>query len=171
MAELGIPPFARGRQRVEEAIEFAASRHQAQRRSSDAAPFLLHPLEVAALLVGRDYDDDVVAAGILHDVVEKTDATLDDVRTRFGERTAELVAAVTEDESIREYEPRKAALRRQVESRGRDALAVYAADKLAKTRELRSQAAREHVSLSDPKLERRLDHYEQSLAVLERAAP
>ena len=171
MADLGIPPFARGRPRVERAVAFAAAHHEAQRRASDAAQFLLHPLEVASLLVGRDFDDDVVAAGLLHDVVEKTDATLDDVRADFGERTAGLVAAVTEDESIAEYEPRKEALRRQVEAHGRDALAVYAADKLAKTRELRSQAAREHVSLDDATLQRRLVHYEDSLALLERAAP
>ena len=171
MAELGLPPFARGRPRVEEAVAFAASRHGAQRRASDAAPFLLHLLEVAALLVGREFDDDVVTAGILHDVLEKTDGTLDEIRERFGERTADLVAAVTEDDSIDSYEERKEALRRQVSERGRDALAVYAADKLAKTRELRSQAAREHVSLADPALERRLVHYEESLALLERAAP
>lgn len=171
MAELGPPPFARGRPRVEEAVTYAASRHAAQRRDSDAAPFLLHLLEVAALLVGREFDDDVVTAGILHDVLEKTDGTLDEIRARFGERTAGLVAAVTEDDSIDSYEERKEALRRQVEQRGHDALAVYAADKLAKTRELRSQAAREHVSLADPALERRLVHYEKSLLLLERAAP
>src|SRR3954452_17693038 len=142
MADLGIPPFARGRPRIQQAVAFAAARHEAQRRASDAAQFLLHPLEVASLLVGRDFDEDVVAAGILHDVVEKTDATLDDVRAHFGDRTADLVAAVTEDDSIGEYVPRKAALRSKVESSGADALAVYAADKLAKTRELRSQAAR-----------------------------
>ena len=171
MAELGIPPFARGRPHIEQAVAFAARRHATQTRDSDDAPFLLHPLEVAGLLVGREFDDDVVAAGILHDVVEKTDATLDDVRAEFGERTAALVAAVSEDESIADYEARKEALRRQVEAHGPDALAVYAADKLAKTRELRALAAREHVSLADPELERRLVHYERSLTVVERAAP
>src|SRR4051812_27847566 len=104
MAEVGVPPFARGRPRVTDAVAFAAHWHARQQRESDAAPFLLHPLEVAALLSGRGYDDDVVAAGLLHDVVEKTDATLDDVRSRFGERTATLVAAVSEDPAIAGYE-------------------------------------------------------------------
>ena len=56
------------------ALEFAAARHAGQRRDADLAPFILHPLEVAQLLRGRDYPDYVVAAGVLHDVIEDTDA-------------------------------------------------------------------------------------------------
>ena len=165
------PPFAQDRPLVEAAVQFAERAHARQRRESDAAPFLLHPLEVAALLAGRGHDDEVVAAGVLHDVVEKTDATPGEVRERFGDRTADLVATVTEDPAIADYLARKAALREQVEGAGPDALAVYAADKLAKSRELRAQAARDQAALDEPGLERRLHHYQESLALLERAAP
>ena len=72
--------------------------------------------------------------GVLHDVVEKTSATVEDVRDRFGDRTAEIVAAVTEDDSIDDFTARKAALRGQLETAGPDAHAVYAADKIAKAR-------------------------------------
>jgi (p)ppGpp synthase/HD superfamily hydrolase len=166
-----LPPFAHDRPLVGAAVEFASRCHLCQRRESDAAPFLLHPLEVAALLVGRAYPDDVVAAGVLHDVVEKTDATVEGIRARFGDRVAVLVAAVTEDGTVADYAARKAELRARVAQADDEALAIYAADKLAKTRELRALAAREHVSLAEPSLARRLAHYEQSLELLERATP
>src|SRR5687768_8067799 len=99
----GPPPFLIGRPLTTAAWEWAADRHDNQVRKVDCAPFILHPLEVAALLRGRGYDDDVVAAGLLHDVVEDTDAELSEVRRIFGGRIAAIVAAVTEDPAIEDY--------------------------------------------------------------------
>jgi (p)ppGpp synthase/HD superfamily hydrolase len=144
--------------------------HRGQSRSVDDAPFILHPVEVAALLSSRGYDEEVVVAGLLHDAVEDSAAELDDVRARFGDRVAEIVAAVTDDPGIEDYAERKAALREQVAAAGRDAQTVFAADKLAKTRELRSQAARGDGRLHDPPLSLRLEHYEDSLRMLQREA-
>lgn len=160
------PPFVEGRPLLGAALTWASQLHATQRRAVDQAPFILHPLEVAALLHGRGFDDEVVAAGLLHDAVEKTDADLAEVRRRFGDRVADLVAAVTEDPAIDDYEQRKAALRAQVAAAGSEALAVYAADKITKARELRAQAARAESSLEEPALRRRLDHYEASLRLL-----
>jgi (p)ppGpp synthase/HD superfamily hydrolase len=165
------PPFAAGRPVTQAALAWAATLHRGQRRAMDRAPFILHPLEVAALLSGRGYDDEVVAAGLLHDAIEDTDARLDDIRDRFGDRVARIVAAVSEDEAIKAYDARKAALRDQVAAAGPDAHAVYAADKIVKARELRAQAARAEAALDDPPLRRRLEHYEHSLRVLESVAP
>jgi (p)ppGpp synthase/HD superfamily hydrolase len=123
---------------------------------------------VAVLLRNRGFDDEVVAAGLLHDLVEDTPATADDVRRRFGDRVAGLVAALSDDERIAGYEERKAALREQVAAAGPDAQAVFAADKVAKARELRAEAARDPSALGD---EQRLRHYERSLEMLEREAP
>jgi len=164
------PPFAEERPVLRAAYEWAAQLHAPQRRDVDRAPFILHPLEVGALLSSRGFDDEVVAAGLLHDVVEDTDAGLDEVRERFGDRIADAVAAVTEDPAIEDYRARKAALRDQVAAAGPDAHAVYAADKVAKARELRAQAARTESLLDDPALRRRLEHYEQSLATLREVA-
>lgn len=160
------PPFAEDRPVLRAAYEWAAQLHANQLRDVDRAPFILHPLEVAALLSSRGFDDEVVAAGLLHDVVEGTDTDLDEVRRRFGDRISAAVAAVTEDPSIDDYGSRKAALREQVGAAGPDAHAVYAADKIAKARELRAEAARSESYLDDPALRRRLEHYEQSLATL-----
>jgi (p)ppGpp synthase/HD superfamily hydrolase len=160
------PPFAERRPVVREAVEWAARMHADQRRALDRAPFVLHPLEVASLLNGRGFDDEVLAAGVLHDIVENTTATVEDVGARFGARVAEIVAAVSEDPSIEDYVARKAALCDQARTGGVAARAVYAADKIAKARELRSQAASDPSVLSDPRNILRLEHYEQSLAML-----
>lgn len=165
------PPFVADRPLVRAALRWAESRHHGQRRAVDQAPFILHPAEVAAALSLRGHDDEVVAAGLLHDTIENTDASVADVRREFGDRVARIVAAVSEDPCIAAYDDRKAALRDQVEAADHGAHAVFAADKVVKTRELRAQAARSEAVLDEPDLRRRLEHYEASLEMLESVAP
>jgi (p)ppGpp synthase/HD superfamily hydrolase len=165
------PPFAHDLPVTRAAIDYARECHAAQKREVDDAPFILHPLEVAMLLNGRGYDDEVVAAGALHDVVEKTTASVDDLAERFGSEVASLVAAVSDAPGIDDYRARKAALRDPVAHASAEAQAIYAADKLAKTRELRSLATSRHVALTDPALQNRLEHYQKSLEMLDRALP
>jgi (p)ppGpp synthase/HD superfamily hydrolase len=165
------PPFVEGRPLIRAAFEWAAQLHSTQLRDVDRAPFILHPLEVAALLVSRAYDEEVVAAALLHDVVEKSDAGVEDVRERFGERIAHIVAAMSEDPRLDDYHERKAALRASVAAGGPDAHVVYAADKIAKARELRAQVAHDEFTLDDPAMSRRLAHYAASLQMLNEVAP
>ena len=145
------------------ALEFAAEHHAGQRRDADRAPFILHPLEVAQLLRGRDYPDEVVAAGVLHDVLEDTDADFDDLKQRFGERVATLVCAVTEPPGGGDYAARKARLRDVVARADEEAAAVYAADKITRARELRLELVRGARGVDPDKL----DHYWWSLELLE----
>jgi (p)ppGpp synthase/HD superfamily hydrolase len=79
---------------------------------------------------------------VLHDTIEDTAATLPDIRAAFGPEITEIVAAMTEDPTIEDFQERKAGLRQQIADFGPDATAVYAADKVAKVRELRSRATR-----------------------------
>jgi (p)ppGpp synthase/HD superfamily hydrolase len=160
------PPFVEDRPLIRAAYDWAAELHASQLRDVDQAPYILHPLEVAAFLVSRGYDDEVVAAALLHDVVEKSDTEIEQVRERFGERIARTVAAVSEDPALTDYHERKAALRAGVAAGGPDAQAVYAADKVAKARELRAELAHSGATLADPALHRRYEHYEQSLEML-----
>ena len=157
------------------AADYAELRHAGQRRH-DGSPFILHPFEVARLLAGIGAPDHLVAAGILHDVLEKTEASLSELRERFGERIAALVAAVSDDDRIDGYGRRKAALRRQVAGAGDDALTLFAADKLSKLRELRRETgvddARQRAPVRRRELRaRRLRHYQRSLALLEERLP
>jgi len=144
------------------ALTYAEERHAGQRRKADGAPFIEHPIEVAWLLYRAGAPDHVIAAGILHDTIEKTDTDVSDLRARFGTRTAALVAAVSEDSEIPTYARRKAALRQQVAAAGPEALMVFAADKVSKVRELSLEA-------SSPKpSQRRMTHYRRCLELLER---
>jgi (p)ppGpp synthase/HD superfamily hydrolase len=170
MSGSGDPPFVAGRPLTGAALAWARELHGGQVRAVDHAPFILHPLEVGALLSGRAFDDEVVAAGLLHDLVEKTDARVEDVRERFGDRVARIVGDLTEDPAIVDYRQRKGALRASVAEGGADAHAVYAADKVVKVRELRAQAARAERLLDDPDLRQRLEHYQRSLEMLESVA-
>jgi (p)ppGpp synthase/HD superfamily hydrolase len=151
-----------------DALAFADQRHAGQTRDIDDLPFVTHPVEVACLLHEGGYPDEVVAAGVLHDVVEDTDAELSDLEARFGGRVAELVKAVTDDASIDDDTERKAALRRQVAAAGECAAVIFAADKVSKARELRVRVSRGRRDESDCS---KFAHYEASLDMLAALIP
>lgn len=121
------------------ALAYANSVHRGQQRP-DGSAFILHPLEVARLLHDADAPDHLIAAGLLHDVLEKTSATADELQSRFGVQVSSLVLAVSDDDRISGYAARKTALRQQVASAGDEALSLFAADKVSKLRELRREA-------------------------------
>lgn len=81
----------------DEAIKLAVSAHSGQTRKTDASPYILHPMEVAAIVGTMTEDLDVLAAAVLHDAVEDTAVSVDEIGAKFGERVAELVDAETED--------------------------------------------------------------------------
>ena len=82
---------------VSEAIAFAVKAHDGMRRKKSDSPYILHPLE-AAVIVGTMTDDqNLIAAAVLHDVVEDTDITIEEIEKRFGKRVRELVQSETED--------------------------------------------------------------------------
>ena len=120
------------------------------------------------MLRNRGYDDEVLAAALLHDAVEDTSTTLDELSERFGPRVCALVAALSEDPAIAGYEERKAALREQVAAAGEDVAAIYAADKVAKARELRALVARGDTPLEHPAFPQRRAPYGASLGMLDR---
>ena len=164
---LQFPSFVDALPVTRRALEFAADHHAGQRRASDDAAFILHPLEVAQLLRNRGYPDEVVAAGVLHDSLEDTDATPLELEQRFGPVVATLVCSVSEPSSGGSYAQRKARLRASVARAGPESLAVYAADKVAKVRELRMTLARDWSAGVSPDTADKLHHYWASLALLE----
>jgi GTP pyrophosphokinase len=82
------------RQLVEQAFAFACERHAAQRRAS-GEDFIIHPVSVAKICAGMRLDTATLCAALLHDTVEDTSASLDEVRAAFGEEVATLVDGVT----------------------------------------------------------------------------
>ncbi|MDE3130826.1 MAG: bifunctional (p)ppGpp synthetase/guanosine-3',5'-bis(diphosphate) 3'-pyrophosphohydrolase [Acidobacteriota bacterium] len=154
-----IPAFADGHPNIEAALEFAQARHAGQRQG-DGTPYLSHPIEVASCLYRTGAPEHLIIAGLLHDVLEKTDVSASMLRRQSGRRVAGLVVAVTDDARIGGYATRKAALRQQVADAGDEALALFAADKLSKLRELRREIEQDQAGNKTLRA-RRLKHYQR----------
>jgi (p)ppGpp synthase/HD superfamily hydrolase len=160
--------FVRRLPLTQEALEFARDRHAGQRRLADDASFVLHPLEVASLLDRSNYPDFVVAAAVLHDVLEDTDAERSELDERFGKSVGDLVAAVSDDPSIEDEEERKDELRERIRQAGGYAAAVYAADKVSKVREVRTLLAR---GTPRDEVQPKIDRHRRALDTLEETIP
>ena len=139
---------------ADEALAFLGDAYRTRLRR--AGRTVEHPVAVAGLLADDAQSPRVVVAGILHDVLEDTDATGGEIEAVFGRDIARLIAALTEDPSLRKYRERKAALRRQIVDAGADAAAVSLADKAAKLRSVESRPAK-----------RKLHHYRETLRGIE----
>ena len=88
---------------VSEAIVFAVKAHDGMRRKKSDVPYVLHPMEAAVIVGSMSEDQDLLAAAVLHDVVEDAGITLDEIEQRFGKRVRQLVACETENK--REHLP------------------------------------------------------------------
>ncbi len=127
---------------VEEAILYATVMHQGKVRKRKNIPAILHPLEVAQILATLTEDREIIAAGILHDIVEDTDGTPDEIRERFGDRVAFLVNSETEpsfpgEDREQSWKMRKQlSIRKLKESTDIGVKMLWLADKLANIRSL-----------------------------------
>jgi GTP diphosphokinase / guanosine-3',5'-bis(diphosphate) 3'-diphosphatase len=150
-----MPDFVEGSPLLEGAYRMAYEAHEGARDKDGTG--IEHPVEVARILAEHGFDEKVVAAALLHDVIEDTETSPEEIEERFGHEVAELVREMTEDESIEPYEARKAEHRRRV-TRDHRVAAIYAADKIANARKFQGSAE----EIPDEKLE----HYIQTFRVL-----
>lgn len=120
------------------ALAFAARKHRGQRRKDrEASPYINHPIDLANVLVNEaGVDDDVVViAAILHDTVEDTDTTGDELMTEFGAEIAAIVAEVTDDKSLPKDERKQLQVMRAPHVSFR-AQQVKLADKISNLRDI-----------------------------------
>lgn len=155
-----LPSFVAGSALLEAAYRLAEELHHGPRRSGDTD--IDHPCEVALLLAQAGFEERVVAAALLHDVIEDTETSVEEIEAHFGSAIAGLVREMTEDEAISSYRQRKAEHRGRVVEDRRVA-AIYAADKVANARSLSGQDA-------DAAPEK-VEHYLNTLLLLEREHP
>ena len=148
------PELARESPLLQEAFEFARWAHHGPRRQDRTD--VSHPLAVAELLHEEEWPEEVVAAALLHDVIEDTSTELDEIGERFGSQVCGLVRQMTEDDSIGDYRERKAEHRSRAARNG-DVAAIFAADKLANARE---------VDAPDSLPGEKLEHYLATVQVL-----
>jgi len=129
--------------RVRRALATASELHRGDFRETGAGeiPFIDHPVAVGDRLAEEGFGPDVLAAGLLHDVLEYTHVPLDRLRERFGVDVSGLVYALTENLEIDDYEERKQELRERVAWAGHEARMVFAADKLVNVEVLRGAYA------------------------------
>ena len=160
---------------VHSALERARKSHAGQvRNGSGGMPYVEHPIAVAARLEELGYRDEVLAAALLHDVVEDSETTLEELRELFGDEVASLVGALTDDEAIESYRERKAEHRERVAAAPTDALAIYGADKLTNTTTLRDAYAKEGDAVRDEfkvPVELKVEIWEADLGLLREKAP
>ena len=136
MAEVSTRPEPRSESDLAlSALRFARRVHLGQYRKQTGEQFVGHPIAVAQLLSDAGYEGALIAAAYLHDVVEKTDVHLDEIRERFGPHVAALVDCLSEDPGIDGYGERKRALRRGILEAGGDPVVIYAADRVANMRD------------------------------------
>mgnify|MGYP000963297912 FL=1 len=110
-----------------EAINFATLAHEGQFRADKITPYISHPLAVALLLQKYGYDKEVIISGILHDIVEDTKYTHDDMIQKFGLEIADIVQGVTEDKNL-PYQERKNKYLENLQHANEKSKAVSAAD-------------------------------------------
>ena len=127
---------------IKQAYEFSEKAHEGQIRRS-GEPYIAHPLSVAAILSDLKLDYTTVATGLLHDTVEDTDVTLEDISERFGESVANLVDGVTKITQMRfrnTHEKQGENIRKMIVAMGKDVRVVLVkiADRLHNMRTLTS---------------------------------
>lgn len=151
-------------QRLIRAIDFAAKKHRDQRRKdAEATPYINHPIQLAALLIEHVEAEDlsIVIAAILHDTIEDTTATPEELETVFGRQISNIVMEVTDDTSL----PKEVRKQSQIDHAGGSsypARLVKLADKICNLRDMH-----EHPPATWS-LERKRAYYDWAREVIDR---
>ena len=135
---------------LDRAIIFAVKAHAGTERRGKGFPYIVHPMEAMEIVSTRTADQERLAAAALHDTVEDTDVTVEQLRSEFGDRIADLVDAESDvmDEGVSEedsWRARKEAGIRHLARAGREAKLVALGDKLSTTRAI----ARDYAAQGD----------------------
>jgi guanosine-3',5'-bis(diphosphate) 3'-pyrophosphohydrolase len=113
----------------ETALKIAIKAHAGQKRKHDGSAYVAHPIMVARLVEEAGFPESVVAAALVHDVLEDTPLTEGMLRQALGDEVVDIVASVSEDTTLA-WEERKAAYVKKVVASGEAAFAVSTADKI-----------------------------------------
>ena len=123
---------------LHKAIRFAALAHKEQKRKGTEIPYIVHPFEAAQILSIAGCDNEVIIAGLLHDTVEDTPTTIDDIEEEFGSRVARFVLSCTEDKTKSWKERKNHTISHLAEEKDNDILKLACSDKLSNLRSMNS---------------------------------
>ena len=135
---------------LDRAIIFAVKAHAGTERRGKGYPYIVHPLEAVEIVATMTPDQEMLAAAALHDTVEDTDVTVEQIRAEFGERIASLVADESEErpEGVSDeasWHDRKRAAINRLAKASHDAKIVALGDKLSNMRAI----ARDYAEIGD----------------------
>lgn len=122
---------------IQKAFLFAYEAHKNQFRK-DGKPYISHPFTVATELAKNGASDELICAGLLHDVIEDAGVTQREIQEKFGEKIARLVREDSEDKSL-SWEQRKQITLNELKNGNREMCMLVCADKLANLREIYEQ--------------------------------
>ena len=125
-----------------DAIEFAARAHRDHFRKGTRIPYIAHLISVAKILIEYDCAEEIIVAGLLHDTIEDTSVTLEDIRKSFGEKVADLVEAASEPDKSDTWENRKRHTIEYLKTAPMDVLLLSCADKLDNIRSIKEDYER-----------------------------
>lgn len=114
---------------IDAALRIAAIAHKDQVRKEGGVPYIVHPVMVALMLATRGFPDEVVAAALVHDVLEDTDFPEDELRKELGDEVYAIVRSVTHDDTL-SWEDKKRAYIESIRAGSDGAKAVSTADKI-----------------------------------------
>lgn len=116
----------------DKAVQFAIEAHSGTERRGKGYPYIIHPMEAAAIVATMTNDQEILAAAVLHDTVEDTDVTIEQIRAKFGDRVAELVQNETApmDRNMT-WREKKTAQLKQLTNASRDSKIVALGDKFS----------------------------------------
>ncbi|MBF0279926.1 MAG: HD domain-containing protein [SAR324 cluster bacterium] len=119
------------------AIRFAAEKHQKQRRRDEVTPYINHPIEVATVLWsdGKVRESEMIAAAVLHDILEDTQTLSQEIQTLFGDKVLAWVEEVTDDKSLPKQERKRLQIV-HAQSASPGAKQIKMADKICNLRDL-----------------------------------
>jgi (p)ppGpp synthase/HD superfamily hydrolase len=115
---------------MEEIIAFAAQKHEGQVRKLSQDPYIVHPVNVANILTALNEQDELVKAAYLHDTLEDTDTTFEELIEKFGEKVAGLVKELTSDRSAVKEVGKAQYLTEKMNNMSIEALTIKLADRL-----------------------------------------
>ena len=124
---------------LDRAIVFAVRAHAGTERRGKGFPYIVHPMEAVEIVATMTSDQELLAAAMLHDTVEDTDVTIEQIRAEFGDRVASFVAAESDEphqrpDSVEKWHARKQAAIDRLAHASHDAKIVALGDKLSNMR-------------------------------------
>lgn len=173
--EIVIPPdpFS-GNEYLTRAYAFATRCHQGQTRKGKDLPYIVHPLSVAKKLEGFGYPESVIAAGLLHDVLEDTGCEIEDVEKIAGKKAAKIVSEVTDRDKTASWKKRKSNYLARLGKASKDALAVAAADKIDNIESILENykaSGKDFMKLFSSGLKEKIKNYAQVRRLIEKRDP